>query len=241
MQFYFIRHAQSANNALWDATQSSRGRSYDPELTPTGVRQAEYLARFLARQSNLSLPAHSRDPKNLAGFNLSHLYCSLMLRAVQTGSIVAEATGLPLNAWIDAHEEGGLYLDDEETGERLPKPGYTRALFAEHFPLLRLPENFGEEGWWNRPFEELEEREVRAAVFLADLLEKHGGTEDRVAVISHGGFYNLLIDAILKWGSGQNLWFSMNNTAITRIDFSEDEIAVVYMNRTDHLPDELIT
>lgn len=241
MQFYFIRHAQSANNALWDATQSSKGRSYDPELTQAGIRQAELLARFLTRKSEVVVAPHQRDAKNLAGFNLTHLYCSLMLRAVQTGSIVAEATGLPLNAWINAHEEGGLYLEDEETGARNGKPGFSRAHFAEHFPLLQLPEEIGDEGWWNRPFEEYEEREMRAASFLSDLLQRHGGTPDRVGVISHGGFYNLLIQAILQCGPGQDRWFSMNNTAITRIDFENNRLAVVYMNRTDHLPDALIT
>jgi len=164
-----------------------------------------------------------------------------MLRAVQTGSIVSEATGLPLNAWIDAHEEGGLYLDDEETGQRLIQPGMTRSHFQKHFPQQRLPDDLGENGGWGRPFEEPEERMRRAGIFMRDLLERHGKTEDRVAVISHGGFFCLLMQSIFQTGAGQRLWFVMNNTAITRVDFKEDSIELVYMNRTEHLPANLIT
>ena len=47
MQFYFIRHGQSENNALWERTGSSEGRSEDPELTALGHRQAKRLAQFL--------------------------------------------------------------------------------------------------------------------------------------------------------------------------------------------------
>jgi broad specificity phosphatase PhoE len=32
MQLYYIRHAQSENNDLWDRTGSDQGRSEDPKL-----------------------------------------------------------------------------------------------------------------------------------------------------------------------------------------------------------------
>lgn len=239
MQFYFIRHAQSSNNALWDATKSSKGRSHDPELSPTGVRQAERLAAAMAHRGPQQ-PENWRDPQNIHGFWLTHLYSSLMLRAVQTGSIVSEATGLPLDGWIDAHEEGGLFLEDEETGLRHGKPGYTRALFQQHFPRLRVPKGIGENGWWDRPFEEFDARVVRAQRFLQGLLERHGGSDDRVAVISHGGFYNILMHLVLNMPLNRNYWFAMNNTGITRVDFV-DERVVVYMNHLRHLPADLIT
>lgn len=39
MTLYLIRHAQSANNDLYDRTGSSLGRVEDPELTPLGGHQ----------------------------------------------------------------------------------------------------------------------------------------------------------------------------------------------------------
>jgi len=239
MQFYFIRHAQSSNNALWDATRSSKGRSHDPELSPTGVRQAERLAAVLAHR-DAQQPEMWRDSQNINGFWLTHLYSSLMHRAVQTGSIVSEATGLPLEGWIDAHEEGGLFLEDEETGQRHGKPGYTRAHFQQLFPRLQLPYDIGENGWWDRPFEEFDQRVERAQRFLQSLVERHGGTDDRVAVISHGGFYNIIMHLILEMPLDHKYWFAMNNTGITRIDFVEERV-IIYMNYLRHLPADLIT
>ena len=94
-------------------------------------------------------------------------------------------------------------------------------------------------------------------------MRRHGNSNDRVALISHGGFYNHLMAVLLKPPevdrspssqavealTGDNViltderevWFSMNNTAITRIDFVEEEVKLVYMNRVDFLSADLVT
>ena len=72
-------------------------------------------------------------------------------------------------------------------------------------------------------------------------MARHGGTDDRVAVVSHGGFFNLFLHAILDLPLRRDYWFIMNNTGITRIDITEENTWVVYTNRTDFLPDDLIT
>lgn len=239
MQFYFIRHAQSVNNALYDSTGSSQGRSWDPELTQTGVRQAQILGDFL-KNFHPDPKVSGRDPMNLAGFGITHLYCSLMLRAIQTASIASESLGLPLMAWVDIHEEGGIYKEDATTGVRTGLPGVTRAYLQQNYPRVVLPKAVGENGWWNKPFEDQPQRLARAQRFYQELLEKHGGTEDRVAIVSHGGFYNLLMHVLLNSALDGRLWFVMNNAAITRVDF-EEGMAAVYSNRTDFLPAELIT
>jgi 2,3-bisphosphoglycerate-dependent phosphoglycerate mutase len=238
MQFYFIRHGQSTNNLLWQTTGSSNGRSDDPELTGTGRQQAEALAQYLQRAT----PDTKRgDNQNVAGFGFTHLYASLMVRAVATGTAVARALDLPLVAWEDAHECGGICLDDETTGERVGRAGKNRAYFADQYPDLILPESLGDAGWWNRPFEEREQRPVRARRFLRDLLERHGDKEDRVAVISHGGFYNQLMAELLALPERDSYWFALNNTAITRVFFDTDRIGLAYLNRVDFLPRDLIT
>jgi hypothetical protein len=41
---------------------------------------------------------------------------------------------------------------------------------------------------------------------------------------------------------GEKIWFFLNNTGISRFDFDPDGVAVlVYHNRTDHLPERLLT
>lgn len=239
MQFYFIRHAQSVNNALWDTTGSSLNRSQDPELSEIGRKQATLLGEYLSRKDH-HIKLDSRDPQNLNGFRFTHLYCSLMLRAIQTGYAISNATRVPLTAWIDAHEEGGIYLEDETTGLRKGYPGVTRSYLAKNYPTMRLPESLTDLGWWNRPFEDAGEREDRARRFLDELLERHGGSDDRVAVVSHGGFYNLLMHVLMGRALDGRAWFSLNNAAITRIDFIRDMV-ITYMNRVDYLPAELIT
>ena len=242
MQFYFIRHAQSENNARWLEDQSYEGRSEDPELTDTGYEQARHLARYLSQSPPpRSLPLPEWNPQNAAGFGITHLYCSLMVRAVATGTIVAQALALPLVAWEDLHETGGILEIDKETQEPVGLPGNNRAYFEAHFPDLVLPEGLGEEGWWNRPVEDRELRPIRARRVLEELLDRHGDSDDRVAVISHGGFFGHFMLTVLDLPAASPLWFGVANTGITRIDFGQDRRIVSYVNNTVHLPRELIT
>lgn len=242
MQFYFLRHAQSENNLLWAQTGSHSGRSEDPELTAVGWQQAEKLAQFLCRPGGAgSEPESSYDIQNVHGFAITHLYSSLMLRSVATGLVVAQAVDLPLVAWEDLHEVGGIHMFDESTGDHVGLPGKNRAYFEARYPGLVLPESLGEEGWWNRPYEEREQRPLRARRFLEQLLARHGNSEDRVAVVSHGGFFRHVMQAMLDLPQGQSYWFSMNNAAITRIDFGDGGISIRYLNRLDFMPRALIT
>jgi 2,3-bisphosphoglycerate-dependent phosphoglycerate mutase len=243
MRFYFIRHGQSANNLLWQQTGSSQGRSHDPYITDLGRQQAEKLAEFLTRPGFEAAASRAYDEQDMAGFGITHLYTSLMQRAVATADILAQALNLPIYAWEDLHESGGIYLDDETTGEPVGLPGLGRSYFQSHYPRLVLLDSITDDGWWNRPYESPEQRPLRARRVLNDLLARHGGTEDSVAIISHGGFYNRFLTALLNL---QNLpessyWFVLNNVAITRIDFGSEEIRLIYMNRLGFLPPELIT
>ena len=240
LQFYFIRHAQSTNNLLWDITGSSNGRSEDPPLTNLGREQASHLAEFLLRGNPDG--GHIATSTKTFGFSLTHLYTSLMLRAVETGMPVANTLCLPLIAWEDLHEQGGIYLTNEETGEPIGLPGKNRSYFQEFFPELLLPSSIDEAGWWRRrPYETPEQSVLRAQHLITDLLELHDNSNDRVAVICHGGFYNSFLAVLLNLPIQNELWFRMNNAAITRIDFQDDVVRLIYMNRMDYLPAELIT
>ena len=240
MQLYFIRHAQSTNNALWAQNGSSDYRNEDPELTEIGRQQAVLLADFLSRGYRKGGGVCEQDSQD--GFQITHLYTSLMVRAVETGVLISRTIGIPPVAWEDVHEEGGIYLEDEASGELVGLAGKSRAYFREHYPELVLPEQMNDSGWWNqRPFEEDEARRRRAKRFLADLLVRHGDTPDRVAIVSHGGFYNLFIHTILERPARNGLWFTMYNTGISRLDIEEHGSSLVYHNRIDFLPRDLIT
>ncbi|MFN3267228.1 MAG: histidine phosphatase family protein, partial [Deinococcales bacterium] len=91
MRFYFIRHAQSVNNALGD---SEIDRVADPELTDLGMAQAIALGDFWRHYET----------------NLTHLYCSAMSRAIQTALEVGRGAGLTPQIWEDWHETGGIWM-----------------------------------------------------------------------------------------------------------------------------------
>lgn len=240
MQLYFIRHGQSSNNALYEATSSDNGRSEDAPLTPIGIQQANALAGYLT-ENYTNKTITSRNLHNQNGYFFTHLYTSPMVRAAATATAIAEALGLPLSCWIDIHEEGGIFLKDPASGALNGLPGKDRRYFQQHYPKLLLPDDFNEAGWWNRSFETYAERPPRARRVLERLLAAHGGSDDCVVWVSHGGFYNHFVDAVLGLYGEDAVYFRLFNTGITRIDFEAERTVLAYQNRISHLPAELIT
>ncbi len=238
MRLYLIRHGQSVNNLIWTETQSDKGRSHDPELTTTGYFQAQAVAKFLREELSKHLPLGGLYSDAASPIIL---YTSLMTRAVETGRVVARALNVPLVALGDAFESGGLYHKDDETGERHGVAGPNRAHFELHYPELALPEELGDVGWYNRPAEPKEERPQRARRVWDELLKRHGTSEDVIGLITHGGFYNHLLAILLNLSNKEDVWFTLNNCALSRIDVTEHGIALVYLNRIDFLPPDLLT
>ncbi len=140
MQLYYIRHGQSENNRLWVETGREVNRSEDPILSPLGVEQAELLAGYLSSGTATQKSYLLHDPANARGFQLTHLYSSLMWRALATANQVAERLDLPIYGLADIYEGGGIYLEDPSTGELVGQPGKTPRQLREAFPRLILPE-----------------------------------------------------------------------------------------------------
>jgi 2,3-bisphosphoglycerate-dependent phosphoglycerate mutase len=253
MELYFIRHGQSVNNANWNNPEYQE--SPDPTLTELGHEQARLLAEFLKKHHTIT-DDREWNIQNRYGFGLTHIYTSLMERAAFTAAPVAQALDIPLIAWKEIHEEGGIFSRGDRRTHSLDRsnalglPGRPRSFFMENFRTMTLPDDLDETGWWNRPFEAEQERQPRADQVFADLLARHrdreGQPEHRVALVSHGGFFMRLVSAVLKlpWRQaalGLKSWILLNNCSLSRFDIRGDEITVAYINRTDHLPDHLIT
>lgn len=255
MQFYFVRHAQSADN-LFVAQNADKGvtstgldqsyinRQSDPELSPAGNKQIQHLNQFVAKRTGDVATNDDvwHDLSHVNALPLTHVYSSLMVRSMETALAIAKGANLKPAAWIDLHETGGIWEGDEETGKPVGKPGNNRAYFEERFPDFDLPASLGEEGWWNKPMERSADVKIRADRFTKDLFEKHGSTDDHVAAVGHGLFYSYVMNRLLRIPSGTKVRFAVNNVAITRLDFLDNDVVMMrYQNRTDFLPSDLIT
>ncbi len=241
MEVYFIRHGQSENNAIMEGIGRDKylnARETDPDLTSLGEQQAELLGDFLARP----IKEEGFDPQNRGGFGLTHLYCSLMIRAIKTGQAISKKTGLPLVAWPDVHETGGMFDSYMMDGEPVfvAKPGPGKSYFRSEFPDLIIPEGLPESGWWNREKEPREKYLERAQSIVDQLVEEHGDTDHRIGIVMHGGIFARILTALFDI-QAENYWFLMNNCGISRVDIHDGHSMLAYMNKVDYLPDHLIT
>jgi 2,3-bisphosphoglycerate-dependent phosphoglycerate mutase len=246
-RLYLIRHAQSQNNAIWDGRGNAQpGRVPDPEITEIGHRQGQVLAEHLAHPQS-EPRQHPFAGSNETHYGLTHVYCSLMTRSILTAQYIANSCGLKLQALPDIFEKHGIYDTDAEGIMRgLPGPG--RDYFSERFAGLELPAEFDDSGWWNRPVEDEAAFLLRMKRVVANLHRRLDGSEDNVAMVVHGDFIdqfvNELMGVVRHQPNYDSHWvgnWTFHNTSITRVDVVRGSHNVVYLNRIDHLPNDLIT
>lgn len=229
MELYLVRHAQSYNNHVADAAL----RQHDPPLTELGERQAYQVGHYLATGAS-KCPVTRERPVD--GFGLDRLYCSAHFRCLKTADHIARHTGLTPEIWVDVHEEMGIYLDGVDV-----VPGMTPAEIREQFPQIKIPEDMPAEGWWNRPVEQKHEWQARAARVARVLREEMASLDERIAIVTHGGFIRDLLSELITGGPRDGEAFTTQNTSAHRIDFTPEGILVRYLNRLEHLPAKLVS
>ena len=229
MRLYLIRHAQSENNALNQA--KIHQRKVDPGLTTIGYQQRDLLARFL----------HNEPDVAGEGFEIDRLYTSAMYRSLLTTQPVSDALSLAPNVWPDLHELGGMY--QSQNGNRTGFGGMTRGAILQEFPGFDLPSSISDSGWYDADmgFEPLT-KSIERARAVARRLHAWSESEHVIALVSHAGFLNLLLQALDDDMPLRKGWrYYHNNTAFTRIDYIEGQPIIHYMNRAEHLPAGLRT
>ena len=240
MILYLIRHGQSANNLLAEQLNEGPGqisfetymkqRVAEPPLTEMGEKQAKRLGTFISDVA------------------ITRLYCSPMLRTMQTMQPVADALGCDPSVWLELHEHGGIFLRPAADAEAVGFPGLSRAEMSAMFPGYRL-DGIGESGWWHGAEEDrasCHARALRVAEAL-HLMAKESDEEEGIAAVSHGTFLDSLLKALLGRLPGNEIYFNHHNTGITRVDFSTSRtessmsVTIRYTNRADHLADNHLT
>ncbi len=237
MQLYLVRHGQSSNNSLADGVE----RVMDPPLTEIGLKQATLVARHLAEEPDKDPRSEGGTPSaslgaGSAGYGITRLFTSAMHRCLQTSVPIAKALDLDPEIWIDVHEECGIWLDGVET-----LPGMSRSEIADQFPRVVIPNEIGEEGWWNRPRETEAEWLARARRVADKLWCDYADTNERLAVVAHAGFIKDLVSALIAGGPLHSATLSFQNTSVTRLSFVEGRLVIGYLNRVEHLSGEWVT
>lgn len=232
MKIYFIRHAESVNNHLWHQYRDNTDRQDDPPLSELGFRQAQALGEFLA------------DRKE--EFNFTRILISPFLRTLQTAAAFEQLYDVPKIVWKPIHEEGGCVATDPVTRADTGAPGKTRAEIQALFPQYSVSDEIGEEGWWNRPIVEPQhERIARAQQVIQTLAQQFGGSRERIALVSHGGFHAKWIDVLINNIRHYNYWFETENTSVSCYSigpergegFETDQWRIEYLNRCEWLTD----
>jgi len=233
MDLFIVRHGQSFNNALDDP----KDRVEDPPLTEAGEKQADRVADYLAEGRHL-LAAERSSGRRL----LDHIYCSPMLRTLQTAQPIGRALNMPPEVWVDIHEWGGVFLDHGDERGIVGYPGMSRSEIEKRFDGYVVPATIGEDGWWDpsRGQEQSSSAHGRA-IGVAEALWERVAEDNRIALVAHGGFIDSLLKALLHLLPSQHVDLPHYNTAITHLNFAEGKLQMRYMDRTEHLPDELIT
>ncbi len=238
MRFYLIRHGQSANNALdVSGNEYMYARHHDPELTAIGRTQAEAIARHLgAGRYGDALP-------------IARLYSSPMRRALDTTRPIAAALGLTPHVWPDLHELGGLF-EETADGTVTGYGGLSRVTLAAEYPGWSLPESIGAAGWWDATrgrerYPAIVARVARVAAALQAMAAAEA-EDTRIALVSHGGFLDLLIRTLLGQAlppeDGYPMIYLHHNTGISLITLEASGPGRLhFLNRLDHLPADLQT
>jgi 2,3-bisphosphoglycerate-dependent phosphoglycerate mutase len=243
MELYIIRHGQSTNNVsmIYDA----KDREADPPLTELGQKQAAKVADYLANGVNFDqwFERKADEHETKLGFGITRLYCSPMLRTLQTSLPISKALNLQPEVWTDLHEHGGLHLDTGDERGILGFPGLGRSAMSEQFPGYVLPETITEAGWYD-PSHGVEDiaGAMARAIRVASALKAQATSQQRIALVIHGTFADALIKALMNMLPNHEVYFLMYNTGITRIDFRKDGKTVPrYMNRVAHLPTDEVS
>jgi 2,3-bisphosphoglycerate-dependent phosphoglycerate mutase len=200
---YLIRHGQSAGNA-----EGRFGGHGPTPLSELGRQQAEKTAKLLAKEG------------------ISAIYCSDLLRAVQTAEPLAEMVGLPINtspAFRERHVGVLEGLTFDESKERFPRDYYAL--------INRNVNHVITDG------ESYKQLLRRITDELSKILQQH--QRQRIAIFSHTGaicFLTLHLMGAIHRGMKTTPWIITSNCGINRFELrGPRNIRVLALNDTRHL------
>lgn len=201
----FVRHAESCGNA--GIPYEHGFHKDDPPLSPTGLLQAERLAASFQTD------------------NVTKIYSSSLIRAVQTAYPVAEKLSKEIILLPDLMETGTGISGTDLT---LLKNKYPLAV-----PCIKEPTPTG--GTLLLGNENTEDF-VRRGKRCLDFFHSVAKAGDHIMVVSHGSYFGYLVRAALGIGLPESFCWQVDNCSMTRVIYRSDGIPKLsFANYTGHL------
>jgi broad specificity phosphatase PhoE len=179
VRLHFVRHGQST----WNAEGRVQGQAPHVPLTALGHRQAQAAAR------------------QLRGYPASPVFCSDLLRALQTATPIARALGVAMVPAPALREQalGSLEgrLASGLTAQAVPDPGHTTSV-----------------RWGGG--ESIADVHARVGVFLRALTASPAGHD--IVLVTHAETIRVAIACLRGLGPHQVTWFEVPNGSVTTIE-----------------------
>lgn len=202
-KLFLVRHGQSAGNA------EGRFGGHSPSpLSPLGFEQAKVTAEALAKE------------------NISAIYSSDLLRAVQTAQPLAKILGIEITTNPAFRERNvgvleGLTFDESKQAH--PDDYYALVNRNVHHVITK-----------GESYRDLLDR---ITVELREIIRAHRG--GRVAIFTHTGalcFMTLHLLGAIHRGTKQTPWIVTSNCGINRFEIrGQRNVRVLALNDTRHL------
>ena len=176
----------------------------DPELAPGGLEQANHFANWWSDQ------------------NITAIYSSPMLRALQTAAPLGEQLGLEIMV-NEGLKEFDAHLDFYVPIEEL------RANEAVWEQLIAK---------WLSPESENFRQEFRRGVVETIDTIAAAHADERVAIVCHGGVINAYLSAMLHLPG--TMMFEPAYTSVSRALVDGDYKQIISMNEAPHLPELVV-
>jgi broad specificity phosphatase PhoE len=166
MKITFTRHGESQANVLQEV--SNRGLKHP--LTPAGRQQAASLADSLQSQT------------------VTHIYCSPVLRAIETAVILAGKLAVDYVV-VDALREYDMGVREGRSD-----PGVWQAWF-DVLEAWKNQTRWGERVEGGESFYDVRQRFVP---FIDRLIQEHGKNEAHLVCVGHYGLYQMMLPQVLS-------------------------------------------
>lgn len=242
LRVIFVRHGQSANNALAGPLGAQSGRVPDPALTASGAAEAAAVGAYVSKHLKAKGAADSDEDAGSSTPPVARLYASGFRRAMETAQPISDALELPIRVWPEICEVGAAY-ENLEDGTTKGSPGMSRSEMARLFPGCVVPDSVTEAGWNRRERKETDdEARDRASDAIYELRKRAAAIEESEThiVVSHSDFLNILFQELVAQDVTGRAQFVFNTCSLSAIDlFPGGGLHVVAINSRGHLPGAL--